>query len=164
MLINPWNNSSKGKKQSQEKSKHQAMKWHLQHRMHFDLPTFAYRGVCMLPTPSLQEITLTTTMFSHFERSSNPSHRTKKPTFQAKKLSYQIEKNKNLPYKEFIKISTNYWVDEATSCLIWVVMPLHPLVNTKCPLVPNDTNFLPITSSFIPLKLNITRNNTWVGL
>jgi hypothetical protein len=66
----------------------------------------------MLPTPSLQEITLTTTMFSHFERSSNPSHLTKKPTFQAQKLSYQIEKNKNIPYKEFINLFTNDWVDK----------------------------------------------------
>jgi hypothetical protein len=27
---------------------------------------------------------------------------------------------------------------------------------------PNDTKFLPITSLFIPLKLNITHNNRWV--
>jgi hypothetical protein len=66
----------------------------------------------MLPTPSLQEITLTTTVFSHLERSSNPSHPTKKPTFQAQKLFYQIEKKKNIPYKEFINLSTNDWVDK----------------------------------------------------
>jgi hypothetical protein len=44
----------------------------------------------MLPTPSSQEITLTTTMSSHFEASSN-SHPTKKPTSQAQKLSYQFK-------------------------------------------------------------------------
>jgi cell shape-determining protein MreD len=32
----------------------------------------------------------------------------------------------------------------------------------KTSIIPNDTNFLPITSSFIPLNRNITRNNTWM--
>jgi hypothetical protein len=62
----------------------------------------------MLSTSSLQEITLTTIMFSHSKRFSNPSHPTNKPTFQAQKLSYQIEKNKNTPCKEFM----NDWVDK----------------------------------------------------
>jgi len=66
----------------------------------------------MLPTPSSQEITLTTIVFSHFKGSSNPSHPTKKPTFQAQKLSYQILKEKNIPYNEFINLSTNDWVDK----------------------------------------------------